>query len=306
LRGWLRARRPYLVVRPVKGLANRMRGVTSGLAVARALGLPFAIHWDAGPGFSTERFQELFANDFELWDQERYAQALAGGAPVVSRWLGWKDAVPPAPDFEPRRALREIRRRGLVYDHAFHDLDRMLDWRGVPRLRAIRRERRRCCRELAPAAPIAARVDAFAREHFAGRPVVGVHVRRGDALASRRAEQHRVSSDEAFAEAMAAEVARDPAIRFFLSTDCDKTQRAFAERFPGRVVFTPKEFPESVLDAPKRGQADALVDMLLLSRTRYVLGTHASTFGLMAAKLSGIRFRPAGGQSRRSSASLSR
>lgn len=295
-----------MVVRPAKGLANRLRGVTSAWALARVLGLRFAIRWEPGPGFSEEGFHELFANDFELWDGDRYAEALASGAPIASRWLGWKDEAPPAADFDPRRALAEIRRRGLVYDFAFFDLDRLLERRGVPGLRRVRRERRRCCREIAPAPAVAARVEAFAREHFAGRSVVGVHVRRGDALASRRAEQHRVSSDEAFAAALAAVVARDPEVRFFLSTDCAKTQQAFAERFAGRVVFTRKEFPDSVLDAPKPGQQDALVDMLLLSRTRLVLGTHASTFGLLAAKLSGIRFVPVGVQPLRSSAILSR
>lgn len=281
-------------MRPANGLANRLRGVTSGLAVARVLGLRFAIRWEPGPGFSDEGFGELFANEFELWDGERYAQALSGGALAVSRWLGWKDSVPAAPGFDPRRALREIRRRGLVFDHAFHDLDWLLAQRGVSGLRRIRHERRRACRELVPAPAIAARVETFAREHFAGRSVVGVHVRRGDALESRRAEQHRVSSDEAFAAALSAEVARDPAIHFFLATDCEKTQRAFEERFPQRVVFTRKPFPESVLHAPKPGQADALVDMLLLARTRCVIGTNASTFGMMAAKLGGIRFRAAG------------
>jgi hypothetical protein len=295
-----------VVVRPAKGLANRLRGVTSAQALARVLGLRFAIRWEAGPGFSEEGFHELFANDFELWDAARYAEALASGAPIVSRWLGWKEKTPAAPDFDPRRALREVRRRGVVFDHAFFDLDWLLALRGVPGLRDIRRERRRCCREITPAPAIADRVEAFAREHFAGRCVVGVHVRRGDAMQSRRADQHRVSSDEAFAAAMAAEIAREPEVRFFLSTDCEKTQQAFADRYPQRIAFTRKPFPESVLDAPKPGQSDALVDMLLLSKTRFVLGTQASTFGAMAAKLSGIRFVPVGVQSRRSSASLSR
>lgn len=86
-------------------------------------------------------------------------------------------------------------------------------------------------------------------------------------------------------------VADDPRVRFFLATDCERTRDAFAARFPGRMIHAEKAFVKSVFDAPKEGQADALVEMLRLSRTQRVIGTAGSTFGRMAARMGGIPFR---------------
>lgn len=287
---------PWLVVRPSEGLANRLRGLSSAMAVARVLRLRLAVHWAPSQGFSSEGFHELFANDLRLWDQDRYQQALRGSAPIASEWLEPRAQRPRGP-FDARSALRRIRGRGLVYDDAFRDLDEVLAERGVTGLRRIARVRRRCVRELRPAPAIERRVADFAREHFAGRRVVGVHVRRGDALTSRAAALYRSSSDEAFAAAMSRAVADDPSLRFFLATDCEKTQEAFAERFRGRLVSAPKPFVASVLHAPKQGQADALVDLLLLSRTERILATRRSTFGPMAALMGRIHWQVVDDQS---------
>ena len=50
---------------------------------------------------------------------------------------------------------------------------------------------------------------------------------------------------------------------------------------------------ESVFGEFKSGQHAALVEMLLLSRTRRVIGTVWSTFGGMAARIGNIPFDPA-------------
>ena len=257
------------------------------MAVARALRLRLAVHWGPSNGFSDEGFHELFANRLRLWDAERYQRALVGGAPVSSRWLRMRELAP-APGFDPERALLQIRGHGLVFDDAYDRLDALLAQRGVVGLRRIHRLQRRCARELLPAAPIARRVEAFTAEHFAGRRVVGVHVRRGDALLTPVSELFRASSDQAFAEAMSREIARDHRVRFFLATDCEQTQEAFVARFPGRVRVAPKAFVEGRRQAPKAGQKDALVDLLLLSRTQHILGNHGSTFGPMAATIGRI------------------
>jgi hypothetical protein len=190
--------------------------------------------------------------------------------------------------------LDHIRQRGLVWRYGFHNVDKMLARRDVVGIEPLQRLRRACCRELRPAAPIARRVEAFAAQHFGDGCVLGVHIRRGDALAGPRAASHLRSSDESFSREMQDRLDADPDLRFFLATDCEKTQAGFQQRFGDRLLCAEKPFVASVFGAPKQGQADALVDLLLLSRCGEVLGTYASTFGRMAAHVGGVRFLTAG------------
>ena len=299
------ARRPWLVVRPRQGLANRMLGLASAMAAARLLRLRLAVYWVPGEGFSEEGFAELFANDLDLCDDSRYEAALGGGAPIGSQWFGVADE-PPGPHFDAVRALREIRRRGLVFDEAWEPLEALLARRGVAEAPGLARHTRRCLRELRPAPAIECRVAAFAGSRFAGRPVLGVHIRRGDALVCRRSALFRSSRDEDFAAAIEARLSQDPSLLVFLATDCEATQEAFAGRFGERLCFADKDFVPSEWRAPKDGQASALVDLLLLARTRSVLGTRGSTFGSLAALLGRVPYRSVGEAPPWNSASLSR
>jgi hypothetical protein len=199
--------------------------------------------------------------------------------------------VRPLPGFDPQRSLAAIRRRGLVYDFGYQNLDRSLRAHGVPGMRRCKRERLRCCRELRAAEPIARRVDDYVARHIAGRNVVGVHIRRGDAARNPFGRRCLESPDEVFVREIEQLAVADPEIRFFLATDCPKTQEEFVARFRGRILTYDKIFVESNYGAAKAGQADAVTEMFLLSRTRMVIGTRASTFGRMAAAIGGLEYR---------------
>lgn len=286
---------PRIVVRPVNGLANRLRAITSSLALARHLGLGFAVHWGPSDCFSDEPWDALFGNRFPQLSEKEYRAELESGAPRVSDWLlrGPERPAEIAPGFDSAEVLGAVRSRGLIYDFGYQHIDSQLREAGVKRLGRCRRIRRRLCREMVPALSIARRVDAFASERFRGHEVIGVHVRRGDALQSRYAEHYKRSSDEVFEAAMARQVARRADVRFFLATDCEETQAAFQTRFGDRLITFHKEFSPSEVLGPKEGQADAVAEMWLLSRTTSILGTEASTFGRMASLIGGLPYRTA-------------
>ena len=48
-----------------KALANRLRGVSSTLAIARKYKLPFAMYWASGDSFPDDRWQDLPEGSFK-------------------------------------------------------------------------------------------------------------------------------------------------------------------------------------------------------------------------------------------------
>ena len=279
--------RPYAVVRPVAGLANRLLGVTSTLALARKNRFRFAMLWEPGVHFSDDAWPDLFANDFELWSRARYEGAIDEGVPLST---GWKEISPR----ESREVARAVRERGLVFDRASMPINEIMKTGAMRRLRPSGRASMRACRELRPAPSIAREIDAFASaSSFRDGDVVGVHIRRGDAVIGPHREQYLPSTDGAFEHALREILRKRPHTRFFLATDCATTQQRFQGLFPDRILTREKPFVASERGAPKAGQRDAVADLFLLSRTRRIVGTRWSTFGPMAARIGGVRIETA-------------
>src|SRR5262249_49803631 len=131
-------------------------------------------------------------------------------------------------------------------------------------------------------------VEDFRHTHF--RPkMIGVHLRRGDiyryspeALENTRGAMAQV--DAYLREAPDAGIllctddgAKDPAT--MILTPKENVGEKLRRRYGGRVVMTT---PRSLArDCPEAIQ-DALVDLLLLRSTDYIVGTSASSFSAMA------------------------
>jgi len=274
--------RSIAIVVPRFGLANRLRGIASTLAIARRFKIPFGMVWQPGPGFEDVAWHELFANDYPLLDPSVIDAADTAGFPRASRWIRTPELDKPR---HIRRAIREV---GFINDEGWHDLDWLLRKRGAT-LRGCKELNAAACRELRPAPAVADEVDAFVAEHFAGHPVVGVHIRRGgDALNGPNRKDFASSTDDAFERAIERTVAAHPDVRFFLATDCEATHDHFVARFGDRIVSRPKPYVETEFMAPIHEVTHAACDFFLLSRTTRIIGNAGSTFGKQAARVGGI------------------
>lgn len=273
---------PIAIVVPRLGLANRLRGLTSTIGIARRFKLPFGIVWGPGSAFSEDRWEDLFANDYPLLDATVLDAADAAGLPRASRWYR-------TPELDTARDIRRaIRTRGFINDEGWHDLDWLLRGRGVT-LRGCRKLRLAACRELRPAPALARDIDAFADTHFAGHPVVGVHIRRGDdAMKGPHRADFLSSTDDAFQRAIDKISKARPKTRFFLATDCEETQEQFHARYGDRMFSRAKPFVESSFSEPLGAIPDAVCDLFLLSRTSLIVGNAGSTFSKQAARIGGI------------------
>jgi hypothetical protein len=128
---------------------------------------------------------------------------------------------------------------------------------------------------LQPSAEILAEVDSFALPPNA----VGVHIRRGDHI-----EDFGESRDEHFVAIIDALADTKSDLYFFLATDDPATERRFQQRYRDRLLTFRKR---GAGRHDIRGGQEALIDLLLLSRTMAIVGNVRSTFSLTAAKWGG-------------------
>ena len=132
-------------------------------------------------------------------------------------------------------------------------------------------------KKLKPLRSIEREVNNFQRKHNITN-CVGVHIRRGD-FADRKTSPGKVSSDEKFIERMNELVKENYKTKFFLCTDSKEVEEKLEKIFPKRIIKFPKT---SFTRTEVRATQEGLMDLLLLSKTKHILGTYKSTFTEMA------------------------
>lgn len=136
--------------------------------------------------------------------------------------------------------------------------------------------------------PIMARVQEFMVSQRWDDRVVGVHVRRTDHTTFYTAGGliREISSDEAF-RARINELLAQGYHRFFLATDSMATFEKFHDEFGGKVFTRIKHF--NTRQFRQTSMEDALIDLVLLSKTDIIVGSRLSTFSEFASKLNHAR-----------------
>jgi hypothetical protein len=108
---------------------------------------------------------------------------------------------------------------------------------------------------------------------------IGLHIREGDALIGPWAEHYKESKDEYY----------DTVIKMhdkiFLSTDSKDKQDTLTKKYPTKIKCINKDFVDirTTIHDNKGLQAEAVVDMILLSQTSRIYGTNWSTFSEVAS-----------------------
>src|SRR3989344_167349 len=138
---------------------------------------------------------------------------------------------------------------------------------------SLRKEFLKYIKKLAPAKGIRDTLGKFTKK-YDFKNIVGVHARRTEFLLNADG-RGSVSSDERFFERMRQIIEKNPKTRFFLATDSKETEQNFIREFGNKIiVFSGKNWDKS----SKESIQHALIDLLLLAKTRHILGTYLSTF----------------------------
>jgi hypothetical protein len=262
----------YLHVVPRAGLANRLRALAAGLWVANDASIPLVVSW--APDFMTSvPFEALFTTHLD--------QDAARLAPLATVRLDDPTAI----DLRAAGADGVLEVRSCVpfshrpdvpaYSPAF--------WSAVrPYLRRLQ--------------PVPEVRRAVERVHAAfSRGMLGVHVRSGSGPVSfPQADQVRL---EDFFEEIGRILAAAPRTGIFLACDSAASVAQFRDRYGDRVVTSHAAFAGVTVgsfDSPG-GARMSLTDLLLLSKTRCILGSFFSSFSAVAAVIGGQPIRRLGG-----------
>jgi hypothetical protein len=247
------------------GLCNRMLGIAGSLRMAELTNREFLLYWPANDHAGCA-FEHLFTNQFRMF-RERDMHYLLATNVTVRVYNAWKTKTPHytdmATDGDPDAEIVLVKPWSYPkFSHEFFD-------------EALRRVARPYLRSLQPKPGLLAEANTFPLP----KPCVGVHVRRAD-----KSEEFARSKDEDFCRIIEALLERHPALRFFLATDDPGTETKFRRLFRDRVVVFPKHGRGR---REPRGMEEALIDLLLLSRTRAILGNHFSSYTHAAGALEG-------------------
>lgn len=243
-----------LIVQPYGGLCNRLRAVISASILADSLGRDFQVDWVPDPLTCGCMPGDLFQR-FPGSD----IGADRGGLRKVRDETGLRriEAIPAHTDIRIR-SQGELRPR---------DLDGS----------QFEAEFRRRLRALQPHPALLSRVPK------APRGTIGLQIRRSDHWIATRYSPLRL-----FHEAIG-KISGDAARpHIYLATDSPQVAESFAQRYGPRLWQLEGRRAER---GTVEGVADALVDLLALSRTSLILGSAHSSFGSMASRWGGTPLR---------------
>jgi len=109
---------------------------------------------------------------------------------------------------------------------------------------------------------------------------IGLHIRRTDHFPA--IEKSPLS---AFIESVKREIATDPDVSFYLSTDSIEVKEQLIHLFANRIITGSFELTRTTVP----GVQNALVDLYSLSKTKKIIGSYGSSFSEMASKIGGIK-----------------
>ena len=108
---------------------------------------------------------------------------------------------------------------------------------------------------------------------------IGLHIRRTDHVKSIQS-----SGLEKFEKVIQEHIIKDETTTFFLATDSEEVKKSLKEKFGSKILTANLELTRD----SNEGIKGAVIDMFCLARTKKIYGSYFSTFSQVAAAISGI------------------
>ena len=267
-----------LFSKPKQGLANRLLHIDAAYAFLKEYDFDvLKICWVKSEGFSDETFEELFdisrlQNKVQIITEQEYLEA-SGKYIKLDEYFYQH---PKTLEYIWNDINREEFFQQLISSSFCLNSFASLDW-----IFGLNLKYRYDFLQTYIGAPpvLQQKIDSYQIDHT----YVGLHIRAGDALISPWAENFKETKDEYY----------DAVIKMhdkiFLSTDNKEKQTQLLKKYPNKIKCIDKDFVDirTTIHDNKGLQAEAVVDMILLSQTSRIYGTNWSTFNDVASIVGG-------------------
>jgi len=260
------------------GISNRVKCLVSAWRIEDKYKRKVVLYWPKNPICGCH-FKDLFENDiheikkeeikkklknrslFLLEDEEnvfknRKEKILVSHSPIILLFKG---------EISENFAKEMPANKGKSIDHEFERIPKELREEILPYLRRLK-----------PLKEIEKRINDFNKKHKLEN-CVGVHVRKGDFIVEGGPGDFSV--DERFINRMKEVLKENKNQKFFLCTDSKEIEEKFKKIFGKKILIFPKtNFDRTEVIFTQEG----LIDLLLLAKTKHIIGTYASTFTEMS------------------------
>ncbi len=252
----------YIVSAAHGGLSNRIKCLISSVDIAKRTGRSVLLYWAKNKDCNST-FSELFENNITGISKEELRKILKSKDSKVI--------------LEGGNFLLEDKKYIINELPIFSFVDKKQDYHFYKTPQEIRLKIIRYLRTLKIKKSIQEEVEDFYGKRFGGR-IVGVHIRKGDFVFVENGVGN-VSSERMFIKKIKEEIAKNKETKFFLATEDIGTEKRIKELFNNRLLIYSKK---TTAREEEGSVKEALIEMLLLSKTGKILGNFRSSFTEMA------------------------
>lgn len=112
-----------------------------------------------------------------------------------------------------------------------------------------------------------------------GENIIGIHIRRTDNILSIEKSPLTLFIDKIYYE-----ISRNPSIKFYIASDSVDEKNKIKSIFGDKIFYSDIAARRDTFE----GIINAVVELYILSKTKKIYGSYASTFSTLAANISGI------------------
>lgn len=274
------------MLKPINGLANRLRVLFSYKIIADYLKLPFYVYWTKSDGFDETQLTDLISvSDLEFINEDVWNEYRPVSFQIDKRISGTSEFKLDS-SRQTKSELMANRMMNGTFTKITAEVSNLPNWSFNDALVSKIPNHKKLYKELVRSLSVSDKVKTESQQTLKlfDNDVLGVHLRFGDAMDFRN-PKHKMHTKNNLEKII--DTCENHSGKVFVSTDDQEVLNMFKNKLPNKLLFRKKQFVESKLNAKKHGQFDAMVDLYLLSQTDYMLPTSPSSFGKFASDVGG-------------------
>jgi len=240
------------------GLSNRIKCLISSMKIADKTNRKLLLFWSKDKSCNCN-FKDLFENKIKEISKEDLKKII-----ITKKYEIYQNSLK---NFKNKKRFILIDNAKLL---GFLEKDICIGFNEIPK--EIKEDVLKYFKKLKIKKDILKKVQNLSKRF--NKNTVGIHIRKGD-FKTLKNGVGKISKEDLFIEKMKKELKENPKINFLLATEDEETENKFKKIFKNKLSTYSKKTKEREEEGAVK---EAFIDLLLLSKTKEILGTYGSTF----------------------------